>query len=64
MDKYKHDFYVAREEEMKTLFQKGIAIGRPIEKELPMMEAQMGVENHETEYLEDPYYDIEDKEYL
>lgn len=24
----------------------------------------MGVENNETEYLEDPDYDIEDKEYL
>lgn len=39
MDKYKHEFYLAREEEMKILFQKSIAIGRPIEKELPMMEA-------------------------
>ena len=39
MDKYKHEFYLAREEEMKILFQKSIAIGRPIEEKVPMMSA-------------------------
>ena len=39
LNRYKHEFYTNRENEMKALLMKGVSIGRAIERELPSMEA-------------------------